>query len=156
MWIMPGPPRKHGPRSGGPPQRPGAEQKDARARGEPTPPSNPIPIVDGEPPRPPRELDADPVEPRTFELDGREWQAWVAGKGAWGAGAYGLGMVDAIHFAPLDAPTVPQREALLARGRFAGMFADELAGLYARATPIATDSPPRAQPRRGDRRARDW
>ena len=33
-------------------------------------------------PRPPRELEPDPSERRTFEVDGEDWIAWVAGKGA--------------------------------------------------------------------------
>ena len=153
---MSGPQHRNGQRGGRPEHRPHGEQAAARERGEPTPPSNPIPIVDGEPPRPPHELDPDPSEPQLFEADGRKWVAWVAGKGAWGAGAYGLGMVDAVHFADATAPTEPLREALLARGRFAGLFEQEVKALFARAVPIRKDAPPRAQPRRGDRRGRDW
>jgi hypothetical protein len=110
----------------------------------------------GGPPRAPRELDPDPAERRTFELDGASWVAWMAGKGACGSGAYGLGMVDAIHFALASAPGEPVREVLLARGRFAGLFDDELRALWARGTPIVTDAPAKSQPRRGDRRGRDW
>lgn len=91
-----------------------------------------------------------------FEAEGNEWVAWVAGKGAWGAGASGLGMVDAVHFALATAPAQPLREALLARGRFAGLFEEELRALFGRAVTIEQDAPQRAQPRRGDRRGRDW
>lgn len=107
-------------------------------------------------PRPPRELDRDPAERRTFEVNGAPWVAWVAGKGAWGSGAYGLGMVVAIHFAPAGtAEQPPEREALLARGRFAGLYDEELRALFDRATPINREQP-RQESKRRDRRNRDW
>ncbi|NLG61930.1 MAG: hypothetical protein GX539_06760 [Candidatus Cloacimonetes bacterium] len=79
----------------------------------------------------------------------------MAGKGAWGSGAYGLGMVVAVHFAPATAPHLPEREALLARGRFAGLYDEELRELFEKATPIVRDQPRRERPKR-DRRSRDW
>jgi hypothetical protein len=60
----------------------------------------------------------------------------VAGKGASGTGAYGLGLIEAVHFFAADAPDQPLREALIPRNRFSGLFDAELAELLARATPI--------------------
>ena len=113
--------------------------------------------VHGEAPRPPRELAPDPDETRTFDVDGESWTARVAGKGAWGSGAYGLGMVVAVHFARAEAPDKPLREALLPRGRFVGLFDEELRALLASATPI-TAAPPssRGAEPRDTRRRRDW
>lgn len=146
---MPGRPPREGPR--GP--RPRGE---ARQRNEPTPPSNPVPAGNGRPPRAPRELEPDPAERRTFTADGETWVAWVAGKGAWGSGAFGLGMVDALHFARAATPERPEREALLARGRFVGLYDEELCTLLAGATPVVTEPPPRSERPRRDRRSRDW
>jgi hypothetical protein len=73
---------------------------------------------------------------RHFQFEGEGWLAWVSGSGALGTGALGLSPVDAVHFARLAAPDQPVREALLARGRFAGLYPEELAELLRRATPI--------------------
>lgn len=73
---------------------------------------------------------------RRFHHGGEEWQAWVSGGGALGTGALGLGPVDAVHFARAAEPGRPLREALLARGRFDGLFDEELAVLLDGATPI--------------------
>ena len=90
------------------------------------------------PPDPPHELDADPVETRSFEgADGKRWGARVAGKSVNGTGGYGLAMVEAVHFYDPDAPQRPIAEALLARGRFMNLYDEELRTLHARATPIA-------------------
>lgn len=121
----------------------------------PSPPPVPAPASGGAP-RPPRELDRDPAERRSFGADDGEWIAWVSGKGAWGSGAYGLGMVVAVHFARAEAPAEALREALLPRGRFAGLYDEELCALLASATPIVRDAPPRREPPRRDRRGRDW
>lgn len=48
-------------------------------------------------------------------------------------------MVDAIHFAPADRPDRPQFEALLAQGRFAGLYDEELVSLLAGAAEIEFD-----------------
>jgi hypothetical protein len=91
---------------------------------------------DAPPPLPPHELpQGDEVE-RWFDVAGKSWIARLQGKGACGTGAYGLGLVEAVHFFEGDAPERPVREALLPRGRFAGLFEGELAELLARATPI--------------------
>ena len=71
-----------------------------------------------------------------FEAEGKNWLARVAGKGAAGTGAYGLGLIEAVHFFAAEAPDRPIREALIARGRFGGLYEAELAELLARATPI--------------------
>lgn len=153
---MPGRPPKGsggGGRSRGRGDRPGGPSRHGRTPAPASPASQPP--RNGVEPRPPRELDSDPAERRTFDVDGTPWIAWVAGKGAWGSGAYGLGMVVAVHFAPAAAPDKPLREALLARGRFAGLYDEELRTLFERATTISHE-PPRQEPPRRDRRSRDW
>jgi hypothetical protein len=92
---------------------------------------------DESPPAPPRELprSSDPG-PREFVHDGRRWAVWLSGKSAYGTGSYGLGLLEAVHFAEAARPDVPLREALLARGRFEQLFEAELAALLERATPI--------------------
>jgi hypothetical protein len=75
-------------------------------------------------------------ERRGFLADGEEWVAWRSGAGAVGTGAWGLGRVEAVHFARPDSPGRPLREALIAKGRFDNLFEDELAELLRRATPI--------------------
>jgi hypothetical protein len=92
---------------------------------------------DAAPPLPPHELPRpQPVE-REFEADGRSWVARLSGKGAYGTGGYGLGLVDAVHFADPAEPGLPLREALLAHGRFHDLFDAELIDLLHRSTPIA-------------------
>lgn len=122
---------------------------------EPTSSPRPVRTTDGAPPAAPHELQPDPDERRSFALNDEEWIAYVAGKGASGSGAYGLGMVVAVQFARASAPDEPVSEVLLARGRFRGLFDEELRALLARATPIVTDAPPRADARRS-RRSREW
>ncbi len=99
---------------------------------------------DGPPPRAARELEPDPAERVTFEAEGESWVAWVSGKAAGGTGGYGLGLFDAVHFAPANGPDSPLREALLARGAFVGLFEPELRFLLARARPIVIAQPPLA------------
>lgn len=111
--------RPHGPTS---PVKP-----DTRGRGD-TPP-----------PAPPRELGRQKQHAREFVVEGRAWVARLAGKGAYGTGGYGLGLIDAIHFAHADTPDRPLFEALIAHGRFGSLFDSEFAGLLERATPIVLD-----------------
>jgi hypothetical protein len=73
---------------------------------------------------------------RHFHDDGVDWVAWRSGEGALGTGAWGLGRVEAVHFAHADAPDRPLREVLIARGRFDDLFDAELAELLRRGTPI--------------------
>ena len=101
-----------------------AVKPNTRGRGDTTPPA------------PPQELARQQHEERQFDADGRMWIARLSGKGAYGTGSYGLGLLDAVHFFAADAPTVPVREALLARGRFETLFDDELIRLLGAATPI--------------------
>jgi hypothetical protein len=83
-------------------------------------------------------------EVRQFRHDGSDWLAWVAGAGAYGTGVLGPGLLEAVHFASAVAPDTPLREALLARGRFSGLYDAELAELLTAATPIVTsDQRPR-------------
>lgn len=91
---------------------------------------------DAPPPAPPQELPRDPAGEREFEAEGRRWVARLAGKGAAGTGAYGLGLVDAVHFCAADRADRPLREALLPHGRFSHLFDDELRALLAGARPI--------------------
>jgi hypothetical protein len=88
------------------------------------------------PPAPPQELTRRDRGDRQFSDGGRSWIARLSGKSAYGTGSYGLGLLDAVHFFDAAEPTVPLREALLARGRFDDLFDDELASLLAGATPI--------------------
>lgn len=94
---------------------------------------------DGPPPSPPRELARLPAAERRFEFEGRSWVARLSGKSAYGTGSFGLGLVDAVHFADAAAPDVPLYEALLAHGRFHGMFDEELRTLLRRS--VAIDQP---------------
>lgn len=88
------------------------------------------------PPDPPGELTPDCHEVRAFALDDVEWQARLSGKSAGGTGGYGLALLEAVHFSRADEPAVPRYEALLPRGRFAGLFDEELRELLRRAVPI--------------------
>jgi hypothetical protein len=72
---------------------------------------------------------------RRFLAGGDAWDAWVAGRGAVGTGVCGPGLVEAIHFARAGDER-PAFEALLASGRLAHLFDDELVALLAAATPI--------------------
>lgn len=109
---------------------------------EPTSPVKPLtrPAADASPPPPPRELQRDPAAERRFELNGEEWVARLAGKGACGTGSYGLGLVDAVQFCYGADPDRPVAEALLAHGRFSSLFDEELARLLAGATRITEQS----------------
>lgn len=102
----------------------------------PAPPSDARGGPDAPPPPPPREIEPDPDEVLGFEVDGQIWLAKLAGKGAGGTGSYGLGLFDAVHFARAEAPERPLREALLARGRFAHLFGEELRALFVDSRPI--------------------
>lgn len=105
---------------------------------EPT--SAPKPALDNGRPHAPHETrgiqSGNPPDERRFATEGREWIARVAGRGAYGTGQWGLGLIEAIHFFGADRPDVPVREALLAHGRFAFLHDDELITLLAGATPI--------------------
>jgi hypothetical protein len=105
---------------------------------DPTSSSKPLTQGRGDtpPPRPPRESVRSSPGERQFEHDGQNWVAFLSGKSACGTGSYGLGLLEAVHFADADAPTVPLREALLARGRFDSLYDVELIGLLEVATPI--------------------
>jgi hypothetical protein len=91
---------------------------------------------DAPPPPPPHELSQPDNSDRRFEVEGKSWIARLQGKGACGTGAYGLGLVEAVHFFEAEAPDRPVAEVLLARGRFTGLFDSELAELLLQATPI--------------------
>jgi hypothetical protein len=64
------------------------------------------------------------------------WIARLGGKGACGTGSYGLGLVEAVHFFEPSEPERPLREALVARGRFEGLFDEELSRMLTGARPI--------------------
>lgn len=108
----------------------------ARPPQDPTSAVKPAQRAEPPPPPAPRELPGAPVLPREFECDGVVWLARLAGKGACGTGSYGLGLVEAIHFAIRETPDLPLREALLPRGRFEMLHDSELIELLAAATPI--------------------
>lgn len=88
------------------------------------------------PPAPPHELRRGIAPERQLTVGAEAWIAWLGGKGACGTGSYGLGLVEAVHFARADAPDRPLREALLPRGRFEALFDAELLELFERATPV--------------------
>jgi hypothetical protein len=92
-----------------------------------------------------------PEDARRFTTADGEWLAWLSGAGAVGTGAWGLGHIEAVHFARSAEPARPLREALLPRGRFDGLFDAELEKLLAAAVPILdpADRPPRPLVPRG-------
>jgi hypothetical protein len=104
---------------------------------------------DAPPPLPPRELDPGDETARSFEVDGEAWVARPAGKGAGGTGAYGLGMIEAVHFARADDPATPLFEALLPAGRLPGLFDDELRAVLASARRIVGAGDQRSEGRAG-------
>jgi hypothetical protein len=110
-------------------------------KGTPSPdPTSSLPVADGAanapPPRAAEPAGGSEAE-RSFEADGKTWIARLGGKGAYGTGAFGLGFVEAVHFFAADEPERPVSEALIPRGRFAGLFESELVELLAQAIPIA-------------------
>lgn len=105
------------------------------------PPSDPTsslpPTTDRSDAPPPVREPSEPGEgDRCFEVAGKRWIARLQGKGACGTGAYGLALVEAVHFYEAELPDRPVCEVVLARGRFAGLFDSELAELLAQAIPI--------------------
>lgn len=99
-------------------------------------------LSDGPPPRPPRPLPVEePVGERTFEAEGVRWLAVPAGRGTTGTGAYGLGLVEAIHFRRPDHGERPEREALLPVGRFQGLHDEELVALLGEAREVVPPRP---------------
>ena len=77
---------------------------------------------------------------RAFVCDDEEWLVWASGGGAYGTGRWSLGNVEAVHFARSSAPTQPVLEALLATGRLADLFDDELRALFRSARPVVDAS----------------
>jgi hypothetical protein len=106
---------------------------------EPTAPVKPATRGRGDtpPPAPPHELRHEPAIERQFMHESRMWIARLGGKGACGTGSYGLGLVEAVHFFEPSEPERPLREALVARGRFEGLFDEELIRMLTSARPIA-------------------
>jgi hypothetical protein len=94
------------------------------------------PHGDAPPPLPPHELPRDAAPVRYFAHEGRSWVARLSGKGACGTGSYGLGLIDAVHFADAAEPDLPLRESLLEHGRFEQLFDGELVELLNRSTEI--------------------
>ena len=89
---------------------------------------------------------------RVFVCDGVEWVAWPSGASAYGTGTCGPAALVAVHFARADAPNTPVYEALLAAGRFFGLYDEELITLLRSATKIVDpgDRPLKAATRRGE------
>ena len=71
-----------------------------------------------------------PDETLSFQHDGINWVAYISGQGAYGTGRFGLASLQAIHFAHADRPNEPLFEALLAAGRFSGLYERELLDLF--------------------------
>jgi hypothetical protein len=105
---------------------------------EPTAPVKPATRGRGDtaPPAPPHELRHEMWPERVIEHEGRQWVARLGGKGACGTGSYGLGLVEAVHFADPAEPDRPLREALLPFGRFESLFPDELIRLLVSSRPV--------------------
>lgn len=105
---------------------------------EPTAPVKPATRGRGDspPPAPPHELKHEQGCERQFEHEGRTWIARLGGKSAFGTGSYGLGLLEAVHFFGHEEPERPVREALLARGRFEGLFDSELRQLLQQSRPV--------------------
>lgn len=117
---------------------------------QPSPPDSPA-----SPPPGPEQGRDEPDRPdsRRFSTDAVEWVAWVSGTGATGTGARGLGLVEAIHFAPAaNGDQRKHREALIGRGRFPNLFDEELLALFRAATPLSGAKPPEKNERRNGRR----
>jgi hypothetical protein len=108
--------------------------------GGPDRPAGPVPVRDlMKRMTPEPEAEGEPRwegEERTFEADGVVWTVRPSGAGLYGTGDLGTARLLAVHFYREDAPDRPQREALIAASRFAGLGPDELRELYDRATPI--------------------
>ena len=89
---------------------------------------------------------------RTFACDGIEWLAWPSGASAYGTGTCGPAALEAVHFARADTPDIPVYEALLPRGRFFGLYDDELIMLLRSATKVVdpAERPLKVATRRGE------
>lgn len=122
--------------------RPQAGRPDRRGHGsapspDPVAPANP----DAPKPSPPREPVRSAEEPRALTIDGEEWVAYPSGKGSYGTGHWGLAGVEAVHFSRASEPTKPEFEALLASGRFADLYDEELIALFRTARAIVIPEP---------------
>jgi hypothetical protein len=89
----------------------------------------------GEQEKPAAVAPAGSVELRVV-IDGAEWLARPAGAGCYGTGARGTARLLAVHFFRADEPGRPLREALVPAGVFATLRPEELAEVWAGATPI--------------------
>jgi hypothetical protein len=89
---------------------------------------------------------------RGFVCDGVEWVVWPSGTSAYGTGTCGPAALEAVHFARAEAPDLPLYEALLAAGRFFGLYDEELITLLEGATKIVDpgERPLKAATRRGE------
>jgi hypothetical protein len=116
-----------------------AGRPDHRSHGTPDPvaPTNP----DAPKAKPPREPVRSAEEPRPLTIDGEEWLAYPSGKGSYGTGHWGLAGVEAVHFAKAGEPPKPEFEALLASGRFADLYDEELIALFRTARAIVIPEP---------------
>lgn len=88
---------------------------------------------------------------REFVADGKDWVARRSGTGAYGTGIYGLGMIEAVHFAVKETPDVPVLEALLPAGALETLYDDDLLALFRSARKVVDPSqlPDRPVSRRG-------
>ncbi len=131
-------------------ERPQPGRPDRRGHGSaPTP--DPVGPANPDAPRakPTREPVSSTDAPRSLIIDGVEWSVFPSGKGAYGTGHWGLAGVQAVHFARADDPAKPVLEALLASGRFADLYDEELIALFREARTIVIPEPGSVpQPRR--------
>lgn len=89
---------------------------------------------------------------RRFTLEGKEWLAWPSGGSAYGTGTVGPAALEAVHFAPADAPDTPSFEALLPAGQFFALYDDELIALLRGSTRVVEpgERPLKPATRRGE------
>lgn len=132
------------PAASGPPAAPAQQAESGARAGSGRPEAAPPPVPDP---------DSDRPGSRRLSTDGVDWVAWVSGTGTAGTGSHGLGLLDAVHFAPAaNGDRRKHREALLERGRFPNLFDEELLTLFRGATPLKESPPPAKNGRRNGRR----
>ncbi len=81
-----------------------------------------------------------PAGEARFEVEGTTWLARPAGAGCYGTGKLGTARLVAVHFFRADATDEPVREALIPAGLLGVLREEEWTELWARATPIRTES----------------
>ena len=88
---------------------------------------------------------------RELSCDGKDWVVWRSGTAAYGTGIYGLGTIEAVHFARKEEPDVPVLEALVPAGSLETLYDDALLAIFRSARKVVDPSqlPERPVSRRG-------